>query len=159
MPHEVRPAGRDLGLPRRPGRRFWGSRAARLPHRGAAPGVRDGGPLPALSRARHGPRRARPGARTARGTTRGRLAVRGRHRHARRPPSRASAPGTWPDVLSVRPLGGFRLRLRFEDGTEGDVDIAAIVGKSTGVFAPLRKIAYFESVRVDRGLGTICWPN
>jgi hypothetical protein len=59
----------------------------------------------------------------------------------------------------VRPLGGFRLRLGFEDGTQGDVDVAAIIGKFAGVFAPLRKAAYFESVRVDRGLGTIRWPN
>jgi hypothetical protein len=65
----------------------------------------------------------------------------------------------WSDVFSVRPLDGHRLRLRFEDGTEGDVDVAAIVGAWTGVFEPLRKRGYFAKVRVDRSLGTVCWPN
>lgn len=64
-----------------------------------------------------------------------------------------------PDVISVRPAGGFELRLRFEDGTEGDVDLEAVVGKFAGVFEPLRRPTYFARVRVNRSLGTIQWPN
>lgn len=64
-----------------------------------------------------------------------------------------------PDVLSVRPLGGYRLRLRFDDGTEGDVDIARIIGEFAGMFARVRQPSYFAKVRVDRQLGTISWPN
>ena len=44
------------------------------------------------------------------------------------------------DIVSVRPLDGYRLHLRFEDGAEGEMDIAALV-PFEGVFAPLRATA------------------
>jgi len=62
------------------------------------------------------------------------------------------------DIVAVRPLGDYRLHLRFEDGAEGVVDIARQV-PFTGVFAPLGAPDYFLRVRVDPDLGTICWPN
>ncbi|HKZ86611.1 MAG TPA: DUF2442 domain-containing protein [Anaerolineae bacterium] len=62
------------------------------------------------------------------------------------------------DIVAVQPLDGYRLRLRFENGIEGEVDIAQLV-EFTGVFAPLRERAYFEQVRVNPDTGTICWPN
>lgn len=62
------------------------------------------------------------------------------------------------DVIQVHTLGGTRLQLRFEDGAEGAVDIAAIVDFK-GVFAALRAPDFFAAVRVDPDLGTICWPN
>jgi len=61
-------------------------------------------------------------------------------------------------VLAVTPLDGHRLRLRFSDGVEGEVDVRTLVAFD-GVFAPLRDEAYFRRVRVDRGLGTIVWPD
>jgi hypothetical protein len=39
-------------------------------------------------------------------------------------------------VVEVRPLGGYRLFIRFDDGVQGEVDIASYVD-----------------------LGTVCWPN
>lgn len=62
------------------------------------------------------------------------------------------------DVTSVTPLDGYRLRLRFEDGAEGDVDISELV-RFIGVFAPLQERSVFADVRVDPELGTIVWPN
>ena len=62
------------------------------------------------------------------------------------------------DVLRVEVLGAHRLRLGFDDGAEGDVDIASLV-PFEGVFAPLRESGFFARVRVDAELGTICWPN
>ena len=62
------------------------------------------------------------------------------------------------DVVEVRPLGGHRLFIRFEDGVQGALNIADFV-RFDGVFEPLRDPARFAEVRVDRGLGTICWPN
>ena len=62
------------------------------------------------------------------------------------------------DVRRVEILDGHRLHLGFDDGAEGDVDIASLVPLE-GVFAPLQESAYFARVRVDPGLGTICWPN
>jgi hypothetical protein len=62
------------------------------------------------------------------------------------------------DITHVQPLENHRLRLRFEDGVEGSVDVATLV-KFTGVFNPLRDREYFLRVRVNPDLGTICWPN
>jgi hypothetical protein len=52
------------------------------------------------------------------------------------------------DVVSVRPLGGMRLRLKFDDGASGEVDLARWLPRK-GVFRPLFAPAYFRRVRVD----------
>ena len=62
------------------------------------------------------------------------------------------------DVVSVEPRGDYRLWLRFQDGTEGEIDLQPEL-IFRGVFAPLRDPAYFAQVRVNPDLGTICWPN
>lgn len=62
------------------------------------------------------------------------------------------------DVVSVEPRGDYRLWLRFQDGTEGEIDLRPEL-TFRGVFAPLRDPAYFAQVRVNPDLGTICWPN
>ncbi len=61
-------------------------------------------------------------------------------------------------VLDVTPLEGYKLRLRFQDGAEGIVDIAALMPLD-GVFAPLRDRLFFEQVRVDRESGAVTWPG
>ena len=62
------------------------------------------------------------------------------------------------DIVEAEPLEGRRLRLRFEDGVEGVVNVAEMV-RFTGVFAPLADPSYFTQVRVEPELGTVCWPN
>ena len=62
------------------------------------------------------------------------------------------------DVVSVKPLDGHRLHLRFEDGAQGEVDVAGLI-EFTGVFAGLREKAVFDQVRVDPELGTVVWPG
>lgn len=62
------------------------------------------------------------------------------------------------DVIEARASGGYRLHLRFEDGVEGEIDLAALVD-FTGVFAPLKDPGEVAKVRVDHDLGTICWEN
>jgi hypothetical protein len=62
------------------------------------------------------------------------------------------------DVVEVRPLGGYRVHLRFEDGVEGDLDLADVIDFA-GVFAPLRDETEFAKVRVHEELGTVVWPN
>jgi Protein of unknown function (DUF2442) len=62
------------------------------------------------------------------------------------------------DVVEVEALGGYRLRLRFEDGVEGAVDVSKVV-PFEGVFAPLCDPAEFAAVRINPELGTICWPS
>lgn len=61
-------------------------------------------------------------------------------------------------VTKAQPLDGYRVRLRFSDGSGGIVDLAKLVAFK-GVFRPLRDPKYFHRLRVDREAGTICWPN
>jgi hypothetical protein len=63
----------------------------------------------------------------------------------------------WIALCRSKP-NGTRLRLRFEDGVEGIVDVAQIV-QFSGVFAPLQAREFFVRVQVDPELGTIVWPN
>ena len=62
------------------------------------------------------------------------------------------------DVVSVHTLPEYRLRVRFDDGTEGVVDVAQMV-EFTGVFEPLREPEFFAKATVNTDLGTVCWPN
>ena len=62
------------------------------------------------------------------------------------------------DVTKVEVLEPYRLKLEFDDGTSGEVDIAELV-PFRGVFAPLRDPEAFRQVRLDREFGTIVWPN
>lgn len=62
------------------------------------------------------------------------------------------------DVVSVQPLSEHRLRVRFDDGTEGVVDVAEMV-EFTGVFEPLRQPKFFAKASLNAELGTVCWPN
>lgn len=62
------------------------------------------------------------------------------------------------DVVEVRALTGHRLFVRFEDGMQGEVDVATKV-RFDGVFAPLADPKKFAEARVNPDLGTVCWPN
>lgn len=60
-------------------------------------------------------------------------------------------------VRAVQPLGGYRLRLEFSDGSGGTVDLSDDLWGP--VFAPLRDPARFAEVYVDRQFGTVAWPG
>lgn len=62
------------------------------------------------------------------------------------------------DIVEVNSLGSYRLRIRFDDGVEGIVDLSKRI-QFDGVFAPLKDPEYFSRVRVHPELGTVCWPN
>lgn len=62
------------------------------------------------------------------------------------------------DVVAANSEGNYRVRLRFEDGVEGVVDLGPHLS-FRGVFEPLRDPAYFAQLRVDPELGTVVWPN
>ena len=62
------------------------------------------------------------------------------------------------DIVAVKPLEGYQLWLRFEDGIEGVVDISQLISFS-GIFAPLQELAYFVQVQIHPELGTIIWQN
>lgn len=62
------------------------------------------------------------------------------------------------DVVEVRALPGFRLRVRFVDGVKGTVDMSVRVhAKDAGVFAALSDPALFNRVYVDHG--AVTWPG
>lgn len=61
-------------------------------------------------------------------------------------------------VAEVRALPGYRLSVRFNDGTAGDVDMATVLTSGgDGVFAPLKDATVFA--RVDVVLGAVTWPG
>jgi hypothetical protein len=61
-------------------------------------------------------------------------------------------------VVSVQPLPGHRLAVRFVDGTSGDVDVSRLIfGTLAGVFEPLRDAARFALVGIDHG--AVSWPD
>jgi len=61
------------------------------------------------------------------------------------------------DVIEVKYVNGYTVWLRFEDGTEGEVDLASELHGQ--VFEPLQDPTYFARVRVNPDTGTIEWPN
>ena len=62
------------------------------------------------------------------------------------------------DIVAVNAIGDYRLHLRFEDGVEGNIDLAPMLS-FRGIFEPLKDAAYFAKVRVDPELGSVVWPN
>jgi hypothetical protein len=64
----------------------------------------------------------------------------------------------WKDAVSVKPLKNYRLRIRFDDGVEGEIDFQDLA-PFKGVFAPLRDPKVFKQVRINPDFGNIEWPN
>ena len=60
--------------------------------------------------------------------------------------------------MTVRPLDGLRIWLRFADGSEGTVDLAGKV-RPVGVLRTLEDPAVFRRARVNRDTGTVEWPG
>jgi hypothetical protein len=60
-------------------------------------------------------------------------------------------------VTDVETIAPHCLRLRFEDGAEGEIDFSSRTWR--GVFEPLADPAYFARVQLDEELGTVVWPN
>jgi hypothetical protein len=61
-------------------------------------------------------------------------------------------------VRQVEARPEFRLWVRFNDGTEGDVDMTGLVHSSrAGVFAALRDEMLFRQVRLE--CGAVTWPG
>lgn len=61
-------------------------------------------------------------------------------------------------VVSVEPLEGYRLKVRFVDGLEGLVHMRDLVfSDRAGVFASLRDTAAFDQVHLV--MGAVTWPG
>jgi hypothetical protein len=71
------------------------------------------------------------------------------------PPARPQAP--W-RVIEAEALPGFRLRVRFRDGSAGIVEMSDFIhSDAAGVFAVLRDEELFRQATVS--LGAITWPG
>ena len=57
-------------------------------------------------------------------------------------------------AVEARPLSGYRIWLRYDDGVEGEVDLSHLAGR--GVFKAWTDQAVFEGVHVDRS-GAVTW--
>ena len=62
-----------------------------------------------------------------------------------------------PRLIEARYLSGYRIRLAYEDGTGGIIDLEAELWGE--VFEPLKDLALFQAFRLDPELQTIVWPN
>jgi hypothetical protein len=61
-----------------------------------------------------------------------------------------------PRLIAARPLEDYRLAIRFDDGTAGEISVKErLFGP---VFEPLQDRAFFAQVFVDE-FGAITWPN
>ncbi|MGD8496195.1 MAG: DUF2442 domain-containing protein [Gemmatimonadales bacterium] len=60
-------------------------------------------------------------------------------------------------IVQVEARPDYRVWIRFEDGTEGEVDLSDLVGK--GVFERWNDPGEFERVYIDEGTGTLAWPG
>jgi hypothetical protein len=62
------------------------------------------------------------------------------------------------DIVAVKPLADYQLWLRFEDGTEGVVNVSQLI-QFSGIFAPLQDLATFAQVQIHPEPGTVIWQN
>jgi hypothetical protein len=60
-------------------------------------------------------------------------------------------------VRQAEYAGGYRIRLRFNDGAEGIVDLSDCLDGD--VFKPLKDVSMFKAFRVDPDIETIVWDN
>ena len=59
-----------------------------------------------------------------------------------------------PKPIAVKPLASFRIWIRYNDGVEGDVDLADLAGR--GVFLAWNDPAVFQTVRLGSH-GAVEW--
>ena len=62
-----------------------------------------------------------------------------------------------PKVIEASYEHDFVIRLRFADGTEGDVDLADELHGE--VFKPLKEPDVFRQFTIHPDFHTLCWPN
>lgn len=77
-------------------------------------------------------------------------------------PAALDSPAARPawEVVEVKALLGFRLRVRFHDGLEGEVEMDRFVNApDAGVFADLADPARFAAAFVEPMFGAVTWPG
>jgi hypothetical protein len=62
-----------------------------------------------------------------------------------------------PQVIEARHVKDYRVWMKFQDGTEGEIDLKNELWGE--VFEALKDISFFQTLKVDPELHTIVWPN
>jgi len=60
-------------------------------------------------------------------------------------------------VTSVEPLGGYRLRVGFDDRSAREIDLETVLAGE--LYGPLHDPAMFAAVAIDPEVHTLVWPN
>jgi len=60
-------------------------------------------------------------------------------------------------VTSVEPLGGYRLRVGFDDQSAREIDLREVLEGE--IYGPLRDPETFATVAIDPEVHTLVWPN
>jgi Protein of unknown function (DUF2442) len=60
-------------------------------------------------------------------------------------------------VTEVKPIGPFKLLIRFSDDTEGERDFSDLVREEGEMLEPLKDADYFARVFLE--YGALTWPN
>ena len=60
-------------------------------------------------------------------------------------------------VITAEHVAGYVIRLKFRDGTAGDIDLSAEL--KGPIFEPLRELETFKRFRVHAEFHTLVWPN
>lgn len=60
-------------------------------------------------------------------------------------------------IVAAEPRPDYHVWIRFEDGLEGEVPLAHLVGR--GVFASWSDEAEFRKLFIDEESGTVAWPG
>jgi hypothetical protein len=61
-------------------------------------------------------------------------------------------------AVSAEYVDGYRVRVTFEDGRSGVVDLEPYARRG-GVFAPLSDLTFFRQFRINPDFGVICWGD
>jgi hypothetical protein len=69
-----------------------------------------------------------------------------------------SAMRSTPRLLEAKPLDGYAVYLRFDDGTEADVSLGHLA-RPGGAFEPLQDPEFFRCLRIYSHGQTIYWPR
>ena len=60
-------------------------------------------------------------------------------------------------LVEVKALPGYRIWVKFADGSQGEVDLSSLVGK--GVFVRFKDKGFFEKAHIDGARGTVAWDE
>ncbi|NUM55495.1 MAG: DUF2442 domain-containing protein [Candidatus Hydrogenedentes bacterium] len=61
----------------------------------------------------------------------------------------------FPHVMDARHIRGYTVWVRFDDGSEGEIDLLDALDGT--VFEPLRDVRFFRQFLIDGN--TLAWPN